>query len=46
MGVLTAEARAGRDAMVDLAAEVRARREGLLIALDRFFGGPGAASGA
>jgi hypothetical protein len=46
MGVLTAEARAGRDAMVGLAAEVRAGREGLLIALDRFFGGPGAASGA
>jgi hypothetical protein len=46
MAVVSAEARAGRDAMVDLAAEVRAGREGLLIALDRFFGGPGATSGA
>jgi hypothetical protein len=32
--------------MVDLATEVRAGREGLLIALGRFFGGPDAASGA
>ncbi|MDQ3608061.1 MAG: hypothetical protein M3459_04050 [Actinomycetota bacterium] len=45
MGVLAAEARAGREAVVELAAEVRAGREGLLVALDRFFGGPGTEPG-